>query len=276
MQALIEHWNGTQWSVVASPDTTSPVNQLFGIAALSASDIWAVGTSQASNNIQHTLIEHWNGTKWSIVASPNPGPSNNSLRSIAVVSSTSAWVVGSYINAQGITETLTEHWNGTKWSVVTSPNPGSSTNSFYSVARIAGTNQLWAVGTYSNGNGGQTLTERWNGTQWKVVVSPTMQANANFLSGVVASSLTNAWAVGQSGTPTGIVSRVSTSNPAGQTLIEHWDGTKWSIVSSPNPGTFNNSLDSVAQVPGSDQLWAVGAYNNGAPPVQTLIEWYHC
>jgi len=276
VQALIEHWDGSKWSVVPGPNTSSSINQLYSIAAFSATDIWAVGVSQPNNNTQQTLIEHWNGIKWNVVPSPNPGSSFNILRSVAVVSASSAWAVGNYNNSQGIPQTLIEHWNGNKWSVVASPNPGSSINSLYGVTYVPGTTQLWAVGTYSNGSGGQTLTERWNGNRWTVVASPTIQANSNVLESVVAISPSDVWTVGLSGTPTGIVSQTSSSNPAGRALTEHWDGVRWSIVSSPNAGTFNNSLNSVVHVPGTNQLWAVGAYNNGSPPVQTLIEWYHC
>src|SRR5438270_7353065 len=45
---LIEHWNGVAWEIVPSPNPgSSPQsdgnNALFGIAAVSANDVWAVG-----------------------------------------------------------------------------------------------------------------------------------------------------------------------------------------------------------------------------------------
>jgi hypothetical protein len=55
---LVEHWDGTSWSVVSSPGPNSSRN-LEGIAAISASDIWAAGTIG---------IENWNGTSWSLVS----------------------------------------------------------------------------------------------------------------------------------------------------------------------------------------------------------------
>jgi hypothetical protein len=57
---LVEHWNGTNWSIVSSPDPNRNIGyNLKGIAAISASDIWAAGT---------VGIENWNGTSWSIVS----------------------------------------------------------------------------------------------------------------------------------------------------------------------------------------------------------------
>src|SRR5579863_1305880 len=38
---LLEHWDGSNWQIVASPKIRNRV--LFGIAAVSANDIWAIG-----------------------------------------------------------------------------------------------------------------------------------------------------------------------------------------------------------------------------------------
>ena len=62
------------------------------MAAVSSSDVWAVG-SQGSR----TLTEHWDGTRWSVVTSPNPLPTtkgNNFLTSVTTVSSGDVWAVG--------------------------------------------------------------------------------------------------------------------------------------------------------------------------------------
>ena len=59
-RGLTEHWDGTSWSRVPAPTRTRPRRQPQGIAAISASDIWAVGTAG---------IQNWNGTSWSLVSS---------------------------------------------------------------------------------------------------------------------------------------------------------------------------------------------------------------
>src|SRR5579872_3063390 len=89
-QTLIERWNGTAWSVVPSPDIGATDNQLYGIAALAANDVWAVGYYVNSSNASLTLIEHWNGAQWSVVPSPNPGGTEASgyLAAISAVSAT--------------------------------------------------------------------------------------------------------------------------------------------------------------------------------------------
>ena len=71
-EALIENWNGTSWSVVPSPSVNGVADILFGVAAVSANNVWAVGRFGETNaNVLQTLTENWNGTSWSVVPSPN-------------------------------------------------------------------------------------------------------------------------------------------------------------------------------------------------------------
>jgi GR25 family glycosyltransferase involved in LPS biosynthesis len=264
-QTLIEHWNGTSWKQVTSPNPggSSHTNVLDAVAATSSTNAWAVGY-YSNGTADQTLIEHWNGTAWKQVTSPNPGGSSNdnSLYGVAATSSANAWAVGGYYNGTA-KQTLIEHWNGTAWKQVTSPNPGGSShyNILNGVAATSSTN-AWAVGDYSNGTENRTLIEHWNGAAWKQVTSPNAggSSEGNFLYGVAATSSTNAWAVGYFYNAT-----------AYQTLIEHWNGTAWKQVTSPNPGgSAGNFLDAVAAT-SSTNAWAVGDYSNGTAE-QTLIE----
>jgi hypothetical protein len=93
---------------------------------------------------------------WTGVQPPSPG-TNSSLAGVAVLSPCNAWAVG-YFYKGTANQTLIEHWNGTAWKQVTSPNPGgSSDNNFlYGVAATSSTN-AWAVGFFSNGTAYQTL-----------------------------------------------------------------------------------------------------------------------
>src|SRR2546428_6024358 len=119
------------WAIVTSPNAN--VAQMFnGVACASASDCWAVGNRYNSEVLRDvTLIEHWNGTSWTIVTSPNATtPDNfiedNFLNGVACASASECWAVGdhSYPGEQP----LIERWDGTSWTVVTLPNIG--TNAF--------------------------------------------------------------------------------------------------------------------------------------------------
>ncbi len=94
-ESLIEHWNGSSWTVAPSPDPGSTANVLSGVRAVSSTSIWAVGYYSDGNG-DKTLILHWNGRTWTRVASPNPGGASNKLWAVAAASASNAWVVGSF------------------------------------------------------------------------------------------------------------------------------------------------------------------------------------
>jgi hypothetical protein len=257
-QTLIEHWNGAKWSIVSSPSPGAYTNILSGVAAVSANDVWAVGNYSPNGGSIPTLIEHWNGTQWSIVSSPSP---NNDafLNNVTAVSAANVWAVGYYFSngfSGAGSQTLIEHWNGSQWSVIPSPNSGSQYNNLYGVAAVSA-NNIWAVGNVNNGS--QTLIEQWNGSSWSIIPSPNPGSTNNSLNAVAAVSANDVWAVGgeQSGTS------------SERTLIEQWNGTQWSVVTSPSIGTGTNRLNAVATLSSSD-VWAVGVSVNGTS--QSLTE----
>jgi hypothetical protein len=267
VRTLVEHWDGTAWKQVPSPNVSSE-NILTGVAAVSATDAWAVGEYFNSADLGQTFIEHWDGTTWKRVPSPNPGGSSNGnfLFGVAAVSSASVWAVGGYVTGTAfVHKTLILHWNGTTWTQVPSPNPSSTSNLLNGVS-VSSAADAWAVGKYDNSAGtAQTLTEHWNGTTWKRVLSPSPGGASRFstLNGVAAVSATDAWAAGD----------YSNSANADETLTEHWNGMAWKQVPSPNPSSTGNLLNGVSASSASD-IWAVGEYNNGAGTGRAFA--FHC
>src|SRR5207248_11048139 len=62
------------WRIVKSPNGSLPNSYLIGVAAIARNDVWAVGLSYTKGLSQaQALIEHWNGSQWSVVPSPRPG-----------------------------------------------------------------------------------------------------------------------------------------------------------------------------------------------------------
>ena len=190
-QTLIEHWTGRTWSVVASPDATAQTNILTAVTAVSASDIWAVGRFEDASSVFHTLTEHWDGTAWSIVASPDGSGFESELSSVTAVSASDVWTVGLSAGSG----TLTEQWNGTSWSVV--PSPSVATNSELTGVAAVTASDIWATGiTFTSSSVFQAFIEQWNGTSWSIVPSPN-PGSASFLSGAAADPVSGqAWAVG--------------------------------------------------------------------------------
>ena len=257
--AYVEHWNGSQWSVISTPLVPNAISvTLTSVAVISANDVWAAGYYGDSAGTLFTLVEHWNGTQWRIVSSPNVGSHGSRLAGVAVISANDAWAVGTYGTSSTTFAALIEHWDGTRWKVVSNPNVSSP--GLTAVTAIA-TNDVWSVGSYSPNNNANTLAEHWNGTKWSMVSSPNApKSSFNKLNAVAAVASKNVWSVGE-----------DTLNSA---LTEHWNGTQWKLVSSPMVGAVAN-LNGVTVVPGTRQLWAVGGfYQTFRSLSATLIEFY--
>ena len=261
-QPLIERWNGTAWLVQASPNPSgSDLRRLSGVAATSSRNAWTVGSYHGSQ-FPKALLEHWNGSAWKIQASPK-------LRfwklfGVAATSSANAWAVG--YDRHGA---LIEHWNGRAWAVQASPE--LRTGELMAVTATSSRN-AWAVGYHHVDAGDLTvsrpLVEHWNGMAWKVQKTPNARSFTSLnvqLSGVAATSPSNAWAVGY-----GI--NGFTADPVTLTLpvVEHWNGRAWRIQKSPTAGgdIQTNRLLGVAAV-SSTNAWAVGPPINGA----TIEHW---
>lgn len=150
-QTLIESWNGTSWSVVPSPNNGTTENILYGLACYEATSCAAVGYYATSLGAFQTLVESWNGTRWSIVPSPNEGTSDNDLLGVSCGAAGSCQAVGLYFNTSlDAYQTLTEGWNGSRWSVVPSPNNGAAYNVLAAVSCRPSARSCKAVGNYFN------------------------------------------------------------------------------------------------------------------------------
>jgi hypothetical protein len=108
--ALTVNWNGTSWKRVTAgigPSDPASSTHVFGVAATSSRDVWAVGTR----------ILHWNGKAWKIVGMPKlPALGLGLLYGVAATSSASAWAVG-YYNITGAEPGIVIlHWNGKAWT----------------------------------------------------------------------------------------------------------------------------------------------------------------
>jgi hypothetical protein len=141
------HFDGTNWTLVPMVSTISAAS----LTALSPTNVWAVGTVGVFfNHKTHrkAAIEHWDGTSWTIVPSPDATKSpglDSFLRGIAAISANDIWAVGGANTSGGGSATLTEHWDGTSWKIINSPNPGNFFNGLFGVTAL-GDGTVVAVG----------------------------------------------------------------------------------------------------------------------------------
>ena len=255
---LIEHWDGAAWSVVRSPNPPQRLSFLDAASVQSRTDAWAVGNSQdALGTSLTTLIEHWNGRRWTILPSPNP-QAYNSLRDVAARSPSDAWAVGSSFDATGGIHNLVLHWDGIAWAVVNAPSPGLEDNTLTGVVAL-GPNDAWSVG-YAADHGVSSrfpLTLHWDGASWNQVPNPTLSGQLNSVAAAPAGRL---WAAGYREIPP-------------TTLIERWDGSAWRLIRSQNRhGVLFSALFGIALGASADSAWAVGSSADYQSRGRPLVE----
>jgi hypothetical protein len=226
ISTLIEHWDGTNWSVVSSP-TPANGGELGSVTAVSSNDLWAAGNVLDSSGAPvSALVEHWDGTSWNIVSSSAFSGVTNVV--VSADASNDVWAVAFASSAAGapFTGPAVLHFDGTSWSVI-NPNTGVTG---VGIEALSATN-VWAVGQGRDSDGDSFFAriEHFDGTSWSIVSSPRVNPpepldTQSGLGGIVAISANDIWAVGEA---------------LNQTLTEHWDGTSWSVINSPDPGKFN-------------------------------------
>lgn len=262
-RTLTQHFNGSIWSVVPSPNRPNDViSELHSVSAASANDVWAVGSSQDGGAPSRTLIEHWDGTQWSIVPSPNPDTQLNELRGVAALSANDAWAVGYRGGTHNETplETLILHWDGTSWRQVPSPNVPAGANQLSAITAIS-PNDIWAVGSA----GGAPLAMHWNGTAWSVIpMKGSSGLSSERLTAVSGTASNDIWAVSQG---KGVFTNQTFAK------IRRWDGTRWTekvcrAASASNPpanyeGGGPDAYFTGVAAAASNDVWAVGASGSG-------------
>ncbi len=247
------------WKLVAAPSPggtkIGAFSQLLSVRCTTASNCWAVGDYERN---RATLAEalRWNGTKWSLVGTPNPGgklPNEfNDLVDVSCSSASSCWAAGAYGDSSvtdSQTLNLALRWNGTSWSQVKTPNPGGLANddlSQLTAIRCTSATSCWGVGTYGLFGATTKLHNQvlhWNGKKWskRSVPNPagTAPGDANQLTGLSCTSASNCWAAG------------STTTPGPSTVLNemlHWNGSHWSKTEVPDPNGTSGSNNKLAAI----------------------------
>jgi hypothetical protein len=288
-QTLAETWDGTQWSIVATPDGTSPSNDLSAVSCTGPSFCVAVGYDAANPESEFPdsgLIEMWDGSNWTLESGSDPiGAVLNGVTCLGSTGSDCV-AVGDTPTSSGSSESLVMSWDGTSWSVVSSPNPDSGFNVLNGVS-CTGPSDCSAVG-YGTGNL-SALIETWNGSTWSVGRGASGTADVR-LDGISCDS---------SEAGTGCLAVGNTELGAGDTTpyAELWNGSSWSNVSTTSffvgsffasaacasptsciavgywgPKTLAATLSgsSLSRMPTPNQPYIAGVHPHGAAPGTTV------
>lgn len=265
-RTLIEFWDGSRWQVVKHPDDPGQSAVLFGVNAASAHDVWAVGEYQHPLDRFHTLIEHFDGQRWSIVPSPDPGTTGNVLYAVRALGARAAWATGEENGNGPLDRALILSWDGNKWETVNAPaDPRASTRLLSLASDRAG--NVYAAGEAENDfRRTAALSETTNaGRRWSLERTPQVGKSDNHFYGMAADAGGARWAVGAWFDP---------KSGRQFTLTERAGaGEAWRIVDSPSPSKSGDSLLATALAVGRD-VWAVGAYDG--PKAQKSLILHSC
>ena len=296
-ETLTEHWDGARWTIVPSPSPSS-ISQLLAVNATATDDVWAVGVQLPGSPLpSETLIEHWDGSQWSVFPSLNP-PGSPRLNAVVALATDDAWAVGQ----TSARAALAVHWDGIQWTVFPSPPEAGP--------RLAVTASS-SIDVWSAGPGGTSLITHWDGASWTVVTNPSL-GDAVTMAGISAVSPAEVWAVGANqfeycdpkscyaflfprlarwngenwqpgplpdlyGLWVGLRDISAQSGQSiwatgfqdSQTVVSHWDGERWRNAPQLQLGGFSR----IAFTPAGN-AWAVGTFRAGNE--RTLTVFYFC
>jgi len=108
------------------PSAAKPADELMAVSCPTDKMCVAVGESSFSST-GTMLAERWNGHTWSVtrLAHP-PGATNSFLTGVSCTSARACTAVGvDFVPATG-GGPLAERWNGSRWTLQVTPNPGQS------------------------------------------------------------------------------------------------------------------------------------------------------
>jgi hypothetical protein len=219
-----------QRGAAASAEIAGTLN---AVACADATECWAVGILDSDQG----LIESWNGSAWTVVASPSPAGSKDSgLSGVACASAADCWAVGFYRNAKLESLPYADRWNGTAWSAVTLPYPANAPlGAGLDAVSCPSATLCFAIGDWVRpvGHAGypDDLVESWNGGSWQIVPNPVLPNSTTYtLQALSCASTSDCWATGV---------WLDQPNPnvsplRGGYLGYHWDGTAWTAVAIEN------------------------------------------
>ncbi len=258
------------WAIQSTqnPHGSSEADGFMGVSCWLATACDAVGSNTNSEDEIIGLVERWNGSGWEVQSTPkSTGATEDSLESVACRSVNECEATGYAEVAEGKHVTLAERWNGTAWSIQSTPTQGNTSN-LVSVS-CSSTSECVASGVDLSSAGKQsTLVELWNGKEWKILTTATLpkEDERSWFESVSCPSSKHCTAVGV------VVTTLNGIVP----LAESYNGSKWTLQTTPTP---ENSLE--AQLSGvscsaTSACTAVGEYYSSTEKAyRALIERYN-
>jgi hypothetical protein len=239
------------WTTQTIPVPSGATSSLAAVSCTSATACMAVGRYITSSGLRQPLAEFWDGSTWTMQTPPAAADNDGSLSAVSCTSATACTAVGFFFGCSfppgGCgAGTLADRWDGTTWTIEsTPPNPGR-------INELNGVSCTSATSCTAVGSSNATLVERWDSSTWTIQTTP----SGGSLNGVSCTSPTVCTAVGSGG------------------LAERWDGSTWTILTIPTPSGATGINLSGVSCTSARACIAVGSYTNSSGTQLALAERY--
>ena len=260
-----------RWIIETTPNASGAEHSaLYDMACepSSTSACTAVGKQTTSGGTSSPYAQYWNGSSWSNQSTATPvGATAAELQANHCLSKTSCVAAGSYTTVSG-TFSLVEAWNGTSWSIQTTPNPVGATETRLKGVSCKELTACIAVGYSGSGSSSSLVAIRGNSGAWSLQSVPLpsgVGAIGGELTGVECTSTTSCMAVG----------RYYTGATTYWGMIATWNGTTWTSIAAPKPAEEpkrSTLLD--ISCSSASSCTAVGGYmNKSSVQVSFIAKW---
>lgn len=253
------------WVVTPTPNPGNTTHAILrDVHAISTDDVWAVGEYTAmvqGSSVALSMALHWDGNAWTHIPSPNPTACNGcewvTFDTVTAGGPNDVWAGGGK-RVQGLDGFMGTHlyvarYDGENWIVMNTPlTSGGSGSNVQDIEYIA-PDDIWFFGDWMNPNAGQSyraLAMHWNGSSFTVYTTPFPSGGTPGWGLMAGSAIApdDIWAVGGG----------SDGDYSATGYLIHWDGSSWTRVLGPAPGTYQRLYD--VKMIASDDVWAVGDY----------------
>lgn len=218
-------WTGNRWSIVPRP----PAGPLGSVSCPVTGFCQAAGSLPAG---ARPVAARWNGLAWRAerVPRPDPVPQDLTLAAISCATARFCMTVGDASRGAAAMpspayrdRTLTERWNGTRWTVQRTQDIGHIGYSALTAVSCATAANCMAVGTCNGGIFG--VAEHWDGSRWTIQRLPVPPVAPGEEPLVLPASVSCASAT----------ACVAVGSKQAATLAERWNGSTWAIEQTRTP-----------------------------------------
>lgn len=180
-RSVAEEWNGSTWRKLPDPG-------LFDLSCVSMTDCAGIGGTQ-----QGLMAYGWNGSAWTMQGVWSPGGPVAYWGGVTCVRASFCMAVGSGWVDNDEEVAFADDWNGSQWN---GPLTVAQTGDVPALSGVSCPSAADCVGVGSTGS--VPMSEKWNGTAWRLMKTPDPGSaiNVTYLQGVSCPEAARCVAVG--------------------------------------------------------------------------------